>query len=53
MAFRVPTIDVSVVDLTVKLTKGVSYKDLCAKMKEASEGELKGVLGYTDEDVVS
>lgn len=53
MAFRVPTIDVSVVDLTVKLNKGVSYKDLCAAIKAASEGELKGVLGYTEDDVVS
>jgi len=53
MAFRVPTIDVSVVDLTVKLNKGVSYKDLCAAVKAASEGELKGVLGYTEDDVVS
>eukprot|EP01121_Diplochlamys_sp_Union-15-3_P013518 TRINITY_DN41_c0_g1_i2.p1 TRINITY_DN41_c0_g1~~TRINITY_DN41_c0_g1_i2.p1 ORF type:complete len:337 (+),score=88.14 TRINITY_DN41_c0_g1_i2:89-1099(+) len=53
MAFRVPTADVSVVDLTVKLSKPVSYEDLKKKMKEASEGSLKGILGYTDEDVVS
>jgi len=53
MSFRVPTINVSVVDLTVKLSKGVSYKDLCKTLKAASEGELKGVLGYTDEEVVS
>lgn len=53
MAFRVPTINVSVVDLTVKLEKGVSYKDLCAAIKSASEGELKGVLGYTEDSVVS
>ncbi len=53
MAFRVPTADVSVVDLTVRLTKGASYDAICAKMKEASEGSLKGILGYTDEDVVS
>lgn len=53
MAFRVPTINVSVVDLTVKLNKGVSYSDLCAAMKEASETNLKGVLGYTEEAVVS
>ncbi len=53
MAFRVPTADVSVVDLTVRLTKGASYDAICAKMKEASEGPLKGILGYTDEDVVS
>jgi glyceraldehyde 3-phosphate dehydrogenase len=53
MAFRVPTSDVSVVDLTVELNKEVDYKDICAAMKAASEGELKGVLGYTDEKVVS
>lgn len=53
MAFRVPTIDVSVVDLTVKLDKGVSYADLCATMKKASENELKGILGYTEDQVVS
>lgn len=53
MAFRVPTSDVSVVDLTVQLDKEASYADICAAMKAASEGELKGVLGYTDESVVS
>jgi glyceraldehyde 3-phosphate dehydrogenase len=53
MAFRVPTSDVSVVDLTVELEKEASYDDICAAMKKASEGELKGVLGYTDESVVS
>jgi glyceraldehyde 3-phosphate dehydrogenase len=53
MAFRVPTVNVSVVDLTVKLNKGVSYKDLCARIKKASENELKGVLGYTEDAVVS
>lgn len=53
MAFRVPTINVSVVDLTVKLNKGVSYKQLCADVKEASENELKGVLNYTEDKVVS
>merc|ERR1719183_2881859 len=53
MAFRVPTINVSVVDLTVRLMKGASYKDVCAAMKDASEGELKGILGYTEDDVVS
>jgi glyceraldehyde 3-phosphate dehydrogenase len=53
MAFRVPTSDVSVVDLTVELEKGASYDDICKAMKAASEGELKGVLGYTDEKVVS
>jgi glyceraldehyde 3-phosphate dehydrogenase len=53
MAFRVPTSDVSVVDLTVELEKGASYADICATMKAASEGALKGILGYTDEKVVS
>lgn len=53
MAFRVPTINVSVVDLTVRLQKGVSYKDLCKVVKAAAEGELKGILGYTEEEVVS
>jgi glyceraldehyde 3-phosphate dehydrogenase len=53
MAFRVPTLDVSVVDLTVRLEKGVDYADLCKTVKAASEGELKGVLGYTEDKVVS
>jgi glyceraldehyde 3-phosphate dehydrogenase len=53
MALRVPTPNVSVVDLTVRLDKGASYEDICAAMKKASEGELKGVLGYTEEAVVS
>jgi glyceraldehyde 3-phosphate dehydrogenase len=54
MAFRVPTSDVSVVDLTVELDKAVSYEDICAAMKAASEaGPLKGVLGYTTDKVVS
>ena len=53
MAFRVPTADVSVVDLTVKTTKSASYEDIKAAMKKASENELKGVLGYTEEEVVS
>ncbi len=53
MAFRVPTLDVSVVDLTVNLEKPASYEEICAAIKKASEGELKGILGYTDEDVVS
>ena len=53
MSMRVPTLDVSVVDLTVNLAKPVTYEEICAAMKAASEGELKGVLGYTDEDVVS
>jgi glyceraldehyde 3-phosphate dehydrogenase len=53
MAFRVPTSDVSVVDLTVELNKEADYADICKAMKAASEGALKGVLGYTDEKVVS
>ena len=53
MSIRVPTLDVSVVDLTVCLKNPASYADICAAMKKASEGELKGVLGYTNEDVVS
>ena len=53
MSMRVPTLDVSVVDLTVNLAKPASYQEICDAMKKASEGELKGVLGYTDEDVVS
>ncbi len=53
MSFRVPVMDVSVVDLTVNLTKGATYAEVCKAMKEASEGELKGILGYTDEMVVS
>ena len=53
MAFRVPTPNVSVVDLTVKLAKPAKYDEICAKLKEASEGELKGVLGYTEDAVVS
>jgi glyceraldehyde 3-phosphate dehydrogenase len=53
MAFRVPTPNVSVVDLTVRLEKGASYETICAAMKKASEGELKGVLGYTEDAVVS
>ena len=53
MAFRVPTSDVSVVDLTVSLKKGASYEEICATMKEASEGELKGILGYCDELLVA
>jgi len=53
MAFRVPTPDVSVVDLTFKTEKATSYKEICAAMRAASEGELKGVLGYTEDDVVS
>ena len=53
MSFRVPTMDVSVVDLTVNLGKSVSYDEICKAMKEASEGELKGILGYTEDLVVS
>ncbi len=53
MAFRVPTSDVSVVDLTVELDKQASYEDICAAMKSASEGPMKGVLAYTEEKVVS
>ncbi|MFV0518716.1 MAG: type I glyceraldehyde-3-phosphate dehydrogenase [Lachnospirales bacterium] len=53
MSFRVPTLDVSVVDLTVRLEKGASYEDIKKAVKAASEGELKGILGYTEEDVVS
>ena len=53
MAFRVPTSDVSVVDLTVELNKPASYKDICAAMKAASEGPMKGVLGYTEDKVVA
>ena len=53
MSFRVPTMDVSVVDLTVNLGKSVTYDQICMAMKDASEGELKGVLGYTEELVVS
>jgi glyceraldehyde 3-phosphate dehydrogenase len=53
MAFRVPTPDVSVVDLTVRLEKPASYKTICAVMKAAAEGELKGILGYTEDEVVS
>jgi glyceraldehyde 3-phosphate dehydrogenase len=53
MAFRVPTPDVSVVDLTFRTSKATSYAEICAVMKKAAEGELKGILGYTEEDVVS
>ena len=53
MAFRVPTPNVSVVDLTVNLAKPASYGDICAAMKEASEGELKDIMGYTEDAVVS
>lgn len=53
MAFRVPTTNVSVVDLTVRIKSDATYEDVCNKMKTASETNLKGVLGYTDEEVVS
>merc|ERR1711936_302859 len=53
MAFRVPTPDVSVVDLTVRLKTGATYEEICAKIKEASEGPLQGILGYTEDMVVS
>ena len=53
MSFRVPTLDVSVVDVTFRLAKEASYDEIKAVIKEASEGEMKGILGYTDEDVVS
>ncbi|MDD2437477.1 MAG: type I glyceraldehyde-3-phosphate dehydrogenase [Massilibacteroides sp.] len=53
MSFRVPTLDVSVVDLTVNLAKPTTYEEICAAMKEASDGDLKGILGYTEDEVVS
>jgi len=53
MAFRVPTPDVSVVDLTVNLKTAATYEEICSAMKEASEGALKGILGYTEDQVVS
>ena len=53
MSFRVPTINVSVVDLTARLNKGASYETICAAIKDASEGKMAGILGYTGEDVVS
>jgi glyceraldehyde 3-phosphate dehydrogenase len=53
MSFRVPVSDVSVVDLTCELAREASYADICAEMKKASQGSLQGVLGYTDEEVVS
>ena len=53
MSMRIPTSDVSVVDLTVELEKPATYEEICAAMKKASEGELKGVLGYTEDAVVS
>jgi glyceraldehyde 3-phosphate dehydrogenase len=53
MAFRVPTVDVSAVDLTVRLSKPTTYEDICAAMKEAAEGSMRGILAYCDEQVVS
>jgi glyceraldehyde 3-phosphate dehydrogenase len=53
MAFRIPTMDVSAVDLTVRTEKATSYKEICAAMKARAEGALKGILGYTEEEVVS
>ncbi|SMC90800.1 type I glyceraldehyde-3-phosphate dehydrogenase [Papillibacter cinnamivorans] len=53
MSFRVPTLDVSVVDLTVNLKKPTTYAEICAAIKEASEGDMKGIMGYTEDDVVS
>ncbi len=53
MSFRVPTLDVSVVDLTVRLAKETTYEEICKTIKASSEGELKGILGYTDDAVVS
>ena len=53
MSFRVPTLDVSVVDLTCRLEKAATYEEIKAAMKEASENELKGILGYTEDEVVS
>merc|ERR1712113_361974 len=53
MAFRVPTIDVSVVDLTCKLKKATTYEEICATIKAKSEGDMKGFLGYSDEPLVS
>jgi glyceraldehyde 3-phosphate dehydrogenase len=53
MAFRVPTTNVSVVDLTVRLKTDATYEQICQKMKENSEGEMKGILGYTNDEIVS
>ena len=53
MAFRVPTVNVSAVDLTVKLNTDATYDQICAKIKEASDNEMKGILGYTEDEVVS
>ncbi|KAA1169288.1 glyceraldehyde-3-phosphate dehydrogenase, partial [Marinobacter salinexigens] len=53
MSFRVPTVDVSVVDLTVRIEKGASYEEIKKAIKAASEGPLKGIMGYVEEDLVS
>merc|ERR1711934_585346 len=53
MAFRVPTIDVSVVDLTCKLSKATTYEEICAEVQRRANGDMKGFLGYTDEALVS
>jgi len=53
MSFRVPTVNVSVVDLTVRIRKGATYDEICSEVKRASENELKGILEYTTEEVVS
>jgi len=53
MSFRVPTSDVSVVDLTCELERGASYREICTAIKQASEGSLRGVLAYTEEELVS
>jgi glyceraldehyde 3-phosphate dehydrogenase len=53
MSFRVPVIDVSVVDLTCRLERGASYETICAAIKDASEGSMKGILGYSNKDIVS
>jgi glyceraldehyde 3-phosphate dehydrogenase len=53
MSFRVPVADVSVVDLTCRLEKGASYETICAAIKAASEGPMKGYMGYSNEDIVS
>jgi len=53
MAFRVPTLDVSVVDLTVKLSKETTYEEICKVVKQASEGNLKNIMAYTEDEVVS
>jgi len=53
MSFRVPTLDVSVVDLTVRLKTGATYEDICAAVQKAANGDMQGIMGYTNEEVVS